>query len=500
MQAEAMNFFRECLISLPGHAYAKHYLGFLLSLSIESRSEGFRLIVEAINSSNNSDIFNNTIKLFDLLLDRNDLSMLESAIDTILPAKIPQSFREDIAKIYLRLDRPEKVLYLLTNFKTRESFKDSFYRSVAYKQLGMEIESKNYFSQALNVQCLHYLYDNSRSSSVPSVLILHTGELYDYNVIISSGMIFEIPYGSYDLSALIDAGDYRSARLFLVDRKFLGDIVHRLECFDVVINTVSDPEIAFKSLDMAADICDKINRPIINHPKYVLNTSRESVSNLAQSVPGILSPRTVQIDLSEKLDDEVMGKLIALFGDSQLLVRPLGSSTGKGLELLDDITDLMHFRDRYDDKMYNITEFIDFVSEDGLYRKYRVFFVEGEMFPEHCVASKCWNIHSSSRMGEMINDSVLQHEEETFLKAPSSVLSETNIQALKHLCEKIRLEYMGVDFGLTRDRQILLFEANSGMRVNNDYNNNFPYLSRYTQSISFKFKQMLLKKATNVNE
>ena len=67
-----------------------------------------------------------------------------------------------------------------------------------------------------------------------------------------------------------------------------------------------------------------------------------------------------------------------------LLTRPIGSHGGAGLELIDDLDDaerlaraLAPGRDCY------VTAYRDFRSADGLYRKYRMFFVDRRPYPYH---------------------------------------------------------------------------------------------------------------------
>ena len=68
------------------------------------------------------------------------------------------------------------------------------------------------------------------------------------------------------------------------------------------------------------------------------------------------------------------------------------------------------------------------------------------------------------------------------------------MNSLRLLGQKIGLDYVGMDFSLMPDGRILLFEANSGMRVNNDYNKSFPYLEKYTLALRKRFEKMVSNK------
>ena len=94
----------------------------------------------------------------------------------------------------------------------------------------------------------------------------------------------------------------------------------------------------------------------------------------------------------------------------------------------------------------------------------------------------------------MLGSDIYQEEERRFLRSPRSVLSEANMNSLRLLGQKIGLDYVGMDFSLMPDGRILLFEANSGMRVNNDYNKSFPYLEKYILALRKRFEKMVFNK------
>ena len=305
---------------------------------------------------------------------------------------------------------------------------------------------------------------------------------------------FEIGGGSYDLNALLSLDNFDVTRVFLLDSEALWDQLESLRKCKLIINAVSDAEVASESLAVASALCNKINRQIINSPKRVLGTSREDVATLADSIEGILAPPTIKIKTKHISELFLSQKKFLPFRDSSLLVRPLGSSTGIGLTRIESLEKLLQVDTQNCPEWINLTKFVNFVSADGLHRKYRVFVIGGDILPEHCIISADWNIHSSSRMNEMLGSDIYQEEERRFLRSPRSVLSEANMNSLRLLGQKIGLDYVGMDFSLMPDGRILLFEANSGMRVNNDYNKSFPYLEKYTLALRKRFEKMVSNK------
>ncbi len=493
-RSEAENLFKLHLQCSPDDAVAKHYLGILLSHRTSQKSQGLKLILESKRLVKKDVYFYNIISVFNTLVDINESSLLEEALDGILQERKGHGEIESLAKLYLRIRSPLKAIKVVEESTDINQFFRKFYTSVALKLLGKNNEANNLFADVLRIQPVHYCFNRNGPSSRDSILILHTGELCDYRPVLNADISFEICGGSYDLNALLTLDDFDLTRVFLVDSEALWGQLEDLGKCKLIINAVSDAEVASDSLVVASALCNKIKRPVINLPRRVLSTSREDIATLADSIEGILAPPTIKIETKQISESLLSQNKFLPFRDSSLLVRPLGSSTGIGLIRLESLEKLLGVDAQNCPEWINVTKFVDFKSADGLYRKYRVFVIGGDIFPEHCVISLDWNIHSSSRMNEMQDSDIYREEEREFLRSPRAVLSEANINSLRLLGQKIGLDYVGMDFSLTHDGRILLFEANSGMRVNNDYNESFPYLEKYTLAIRRRFEKMVFDK------
>jgi hypothetical protein len=116
-----------------------------------------------------------------------------------------------------------------------------------------------------------------------------------------------------------------------------------------------------------------------------------------------------------------------------------------------------------------VTEFVDFASADALYRKYRVFFIGERIIFRHMLVSDHWNVHASDRTRFMAPRPALLAEEEDVLASPTGGLPDTAMDTLRHVRERMKLDYFGIDFGIAPGGDVLLFEANATM-------NFFPFL------------------------
>ena len=112
------------------------------------------------------------------------------------------------------------------------------------------------------------------------------------------------------------------------------------------------------------------------------------------------------------------------------MLRPLGSSTGIGLKKIDQQSELDNLAASINQQPMNVCEFVQYKSSDGYYRKYRVFVINGQILPAHCIASQHWNIHSSSRY-QIMQDNELLQQEQLFFKQKESVLSPEHIGIIK---------------------------------------------------------------------
>ena len=88
----------------------------------------------------------------------------------------------------------------------------------------------------------------------------------------------------------------------------------------------------------------------------------------------------------------------------------------------------------------------------------------------------------------------MQREEAAFLENPGAVFDAGHYAALREIRARIGLDYFGIDCGLDRDGQLVVFEVNASMLVHAD-NADFPYKDAYVRAIKAAFDAMLQKRA-----
>ena len=261
--------------------------------------------------------------------------------------------------------------------------------------------------------------------------------------------------------------------------------------FDLIVNVICDPDSSDKALKKVIQIIEAGKEvPVINHPLKIFNTARDKVYQLLKDIKGLVVPKVWRFaprrlkDIKEFIEKENI-KFPFLF-------RPAGSHTGQGLVKIDNeeqISELERFA--FDGSDYYIVEFYDFKSEDGLYRKYRVYFVDKKPYPRHLIASKGWNIHASN-----FNEFMTQ---EPYKTERAEFLNNFDIEKFKPLSEivdKIGLDYFAIDFGIDKEGNLVIFEVNSCGKLleTSKIPNPEPHEKRILDAI----KEMFVKKARNV--
>jgi len=230
--------------------------------------------------------------------------------------------------------------------------------------------------------------------------------------------------------------------------------------YAVVLNAIGDADIAIDSRPAVSAFLGRNTRPVLNRPERIDATFRSRLAGTLAGIDGVLTPRTVRIGAPRLASIGLTAAVEATGLALPVLVRPVGLHGGEGLVLALDAAslgsvDLTGAGDVY------VSSFVDYRSPDGFYRKYRAIFVDRQPFAYHLAISSQWMVHH--RSSEMADDPARKAEELAFLRDPVVAIGAPAMRALTEIAERLDLDYAGVDFGLTADGQVLVFEANATM-------------------------------------
>ena len=235
-------------------------------------------------------------------------------------------------------------------------------------------------------------------------------------------------------------------------------------------------------------------RPVLNQPARIALLSRNQAPELLKSVPGVMMPATVRMDrqILEQISRDVAPLSRYLEdGDYPIIVRPVDSHAGQGLDKIVDAEALDNYLQIRMDSEFYVSQFVDYSGHDGLFRKYRVVLIEGSPFICHLGISEHWMIHYlNAGMAESANK---RAEEAVVMAAFDTGFAAKHAEAFRSINERIGLDYLGIDCGETPDGQLLIFEVDSCMIVHAlDSVELFPYKQAQMRKVFAAFRQMLL--------
>jgi len=223
---------------------------------------------------------------------------------------------------------------------------------------------------------------------------------------------------------------------------------HRL-----IVNAIADADLAGAALAQADKLVALSGAPVVNHPAKVAATGRATLAARCQGIPGLVAPDTALLPREQ----------IAALGGHELplLLRTPGHHTGRHFGLAADRAGLAALLDELPGEALFAIPLLDARGPDGLFRKYRVLFIDGALYPWHLAISSCWKVHYFS--AAMAACAPARAEEQCFLDNMPAVLGARAIAALEALRDRLGLDYAGVDFALNAAGEVLLFEANAAM-------------------------------------
>jgi len=232
-----------------------------------------------------------------------------------------------------------------------------------------------------------------------------------------------------------------------------------LPAYDIAFNAIGDEDVAGPTAPNAARFAELCQTRLLNPPGKIARTRRDLAGALFGAVGGVKTPQTVRLGAAQLVGGVRAAAARAGIAEP-FLVRPIGSHGGKGLFLVgggapdEPLTPA---------GAYYLTQFEDFRSRDGLYRKYRAIFVGGRTLPYHLAVATGWMIHYEHSGMEDHPERLA--EEMRYLDDPAGAIGADAWAAVQNIGAAMGLDYAGVDFTLLPDGRVLLFEANATMLV-----------------------------------
>jgi hypothetical protein len=213
---------------------------------------------------------------------------------------------------------------------------------------------------------------------------------------------------------------------------------------DIIYNSISDPD---RCSDVLKDVIEDAQDnpfPYINHPKNVYKTKSDKTYQLSKNIDKLNAIKTICVNpLSLK---ELVTLLATHDIRAPFRIKEAGKEWGEVNHYIfkesDDVSSLERFA--FDGRAYYISPYVDYSSEDGLFRKYRFFLIGEKIIPGHLIISNQWYIKNDRQAHVEIDKELLSiviKEEQAFLQNNDSY----DLKPLFELKSLLDLDFCGVD-------------------------------------------------------
>ncbi|MFT7824663.1 MAG: hypothetical protein ABXS92_07865 [Sulfurimonas sp.] len=225
-----------------------------------------------------------------------------------------------------------------------------------------------------------------------------------------------------------------------------------------VFNEISDPDTHQITLQKADQFYQTISSevPFFNIPSHVMRTSRDKIYQLLDGIEKLQVPKTIKI---QPKSSQEIHKIIKEEGFAYpVIFRQAGDHGGISTIRVEDEAE-QFYAFPLDGRDYYLTQFVEYVETDGLYKKYRLIVIDGEVCLRHVKISKEWMVHHRNQ---------IEHPEALQKIVARKFTSEIKPEiqpVITEIYKRLQLDYFGIDCYLDKDMNLLVFEINASMTI-----------------------------------
>jgi glutathione synthase/RimK-type ligase-like ATP-grasp enzyme len=334
-------------------------------------------------------------------------------------------------------------------------------------------------AQALQIQQHYHLPAPSGKTAIRLLAIVSAGDLM----------------ANTPVEFLIEGSDIALDYIYVDSKLSLPDILPE---HDVVFIAVGESDHNRPLLAHIAERAKTWTRPVLNRAECIANLTRNGACALLGAAPGISMPVSARItrETLARIGNKSQALTAALAdGVFPIIVRPVGSHAGHGLEKLDDASAIDGYLQTESSAEFYISRFVDYRNDDGQFRKYRIILIEGKPYICHMAISQNWMIHY---LNAGMAESAEKRAEEARFMVQFENFAKRHTIAFKAITDILQLDYVGLDCSETQDGKLLIFEADSDMIVHAmDSIDMYPYKRPVMQKIFDAFHAMLTRAIAN---
>jgi glutathione synthase/RimK-type ligase-like ATP-grasp enzyme len=271
---------------------------------------------------------------------------------------------------------------------------------------------------------------------------------------------------------------------------------------DVLWIAVSESDAVRGLLADLGAACAGWGSPTVNRPEGTLRTSRTEACAALRGLPGVCMPDTAPVDraaLQTLMRCEAEPGAWLQDGRWPLIVRPVDSHAGQGLEKVASPFELSQYLSAMPGEDFYLSRFVDYASADGQFRKFRVVLVDGVPYAGHLGVSSHWMVHYLN--AGMTDSAAKRDEEARFMAEFDTRFARRHSAALQGIAERIGLDYLVIDCAETPEGELLVFEVDPGAAIHSmDSPDLFPYKVPAMEKVRVAFRALLARVAATAGQ
>jgi hypothetical protein len=175
------------------------------------------------------------------------------------------------------------------------------------------------------------------------------------------------------------------------------------------------------------------------------------------------------------------------------IIRPVDTHGGEGLGKIGSEEELQSYLESSDAAEFYVSDFVDYRSADGLFRKLRIALIDGRPYICHLAITDHWIVHYIPAGMDLCP--AKRAEEKWMMETFETEFVKKHHKTLQDIHEKLELDYVILDCAVLRDGCLLLFEADTRGWIHGvDPVEIFPYKPAIMQKAFDGFREMLLSR------
>ncbi len=333
--------------------------------------------------------------------------------------------------------------------------------------------------QALNLKQLYHLAAPRGNAGIKMLALMTPGDLMT----------------NTPLDFLTEDSDIELDILYVATNLPFPDVIPE---HDVLFVAIGESDETRPLLERLGTALQGWPRPVINRAELIPLLSRDQAYTQLNNIKGVVIPSTIRVT-RQQLQDITSGatKLHNYLPDARfpIIVRPVGSHAGHGLEKLDDPIELLAYLHSEEAELFYVSRFVNYKDSDGQYRKYRVVVIEGKSYAAHMGISQHWMIHYMN--SGMAESAPKRAEEARFFAEFDTDFAVKHADAIQAIYQTMGLEYLVLDCAETQQGELLLFELDNSAVVHTmDPIDLFPYKPLQMRKVFYAFRKLLANSAS----